>query len=186
MPIIADGTVPDSVSLHNPYNFKVILQTGAIDATFTTYTGHARMHQAISAPMEVLNTLSLPSLDTSLGFDEPPDMGTLEYDAGALSIHPVGGALFYIYDLYENDEKVGSILSDSNSTVLPSWITSSLYGKLIDIEFQVIDVNLAGIGPEIIQALGQGTSPINVKTGLIVQDLGGGNYDTHYQGQVQF
>ncbi len=188
MPKVANGISPDTVSLHNPYNYQVIFLVGAIDATFVGYPGHARMHQVISAPLNVSGALTLPSLDTSLGPDEPPDKGTLQYNAGVLSIDPVAGAEVYQYTLSDNGsgQWVGTILSDSDSTTLPSWLTTLLSGTLIDIEFQVIDASTTEFGPDVLEAMGRGTSPINFKIGMIVQDLGGGNYDTSYPGQVQF
>lgn len=188
MPMVTDGISPDTISLHNPYDYQVVLLVGAIDPTFVGYSGHARMHQAISAPENISSVLTLPSLDTSLGPDEPPDMDTLQYNAGVLSIQPVAGALIYQYVLSKNTtgQWVGSILSDSDSTTLPSWLTTLLAGTLIDIEFQVIDANLTEFGPDILEAMGRGTSPINVKIGQIVQDLSGGNYDMSYPAQVLF
>ncbi len=165
------------VPVTNPYGYngywvqsqKVANWIGTSDKTFV----------GSSTPSSLAAFVTLPAPSLSLGPTEEPDIGSLGYATGTLSLTPVAGASLYQYTFVDAGGKtVGGIYTSSASLGFPEWLKSQLSGSTLTVRMGPADSDIAFdlsvVGTQLAGA--SGFPPLNIHFASLAPN-GGSMYE---------
>ncbi|HUZ18721.1 MAG TPA: hypothetical protein VMV68_10050 [Spirochaetia bacterium] len=145
------GNLTADAVVSNPYGYSVLWsQADELTNSSPSYKITKISTDSI-APLST--SVILPTL-SNLGLVGYPDPGTLGYSAGVLSVTPATSAGFYIFTLIDAASRntVATIVTQSASITLPSWLTSQLSSTTftVSVSSAVSDVSwdLSGVSNE--------------------------------------
>lgn len=118
-----DSTAQATLQFSNPNDYEGF------------WTQSAGATSASSAIAPVATSATLPEIP-DLGPLMPPDLNSLAYDSGTLSMDPVDGATGYAFSLGDpsNNSYVAIISTVGPSITLPMWMQAQLAGKTLSVE----------------------------------------------------
>ncbi len=173
-PTIREGrefssAAPEEVSVYNPFNWQQVFWVQSEqDAAFAGLPDHSKRFMSSTALGTFSYTVSLPSVDRTLGPDEGADPASLQINGPQLSLDPVEGASLYSFSFMENiegAETLGTIVSFDSKVMLPDLVIAALGGRSLRMDFSVMDSHLSALGPDQLGA--GGGFPPGLEVGMV-------------------
>ncbi len=144
---LAGSPATGTVAVSNPYGYGGSWVQGQMTRN---YLGSAltKLIGSVANTPAIPGDLTLPALNLALGPNAIPDLSSIAYSGGVLSIGAVAGTDVYAFILNDTTTRNGAaiVLSTSPSLTLPAWLQSEFATHSISVEITPIGANL-NLGP---------------------------------------